>query len=190
MVMQLDQTKESACAPGSLAHWAGRRGFQIQAGFSLLELVTVLMLLALATAFVIPSLGRGLATAQLRASSREIAAAVRLARSKAVREQQVYLLGFDLEKNEVELASLNSGYRKAFELPGGIHLTKVSLLETTAGDDDKNPSFYFLPNGSSQGFQVSLRNERGRALKVIHNNLKGSSVVDEDDSSNTTNPSN
>jgi len=153
-----------------------------QAGFSLLELVAVLMLLALATAIVIPSLGRGLATVQLKTSSREIAAAIRLARSKAVREQQVYLLGFDSEKNEVELASLNPGFRRSFELPRGIHVMNVSLLEMQGEREDKNPFFYFMPNGNSQSFQVSLQNEQGKTLKVINNNLKGMPIVDEGDS--------
>jgi general secretion pathway protein H len=161
-----------------------------QAGFSLLELLVVLMLLAFMTAVVIPSLGRVLSTAKLKTGSREIAASIRLARSKAASEQQVYLLGFDLERNEVKLSSLNSTYRKSFELPDGIHLTKVSLLETRVEQEAKDPFFYFMPNGNSQSFQVSLRNEQGRALRVIHNNLKGTPIIDDDDSSNQSGSSN
>jgi general secretion pathway protein H len=162
---------------------AQNKRFQNQAGFSLLELLVVLMLLALLTAVVIPSLGRGLSTAKLKTSSREIAASIRLARSKAASEQQVYLLGFDLEKNEVKLSGLNSTYRKSFELPEGVHLTRVSLLETRVEQETKDPFFYFMPNGNSQSFEVSLRNEQGRTLRVVHNNLKGMPVIDEGDSS-------
>jgi len=157
--------------------------FQNRAGFSLLELLVVLMLLALLTAVVIPSLGRGLSTAKLKTSSREIAASIRLARSKAVSEQQVYLLGFDLAKNEVRLSGLNSTYRKSFELPDGVHLTRVSLLETRVEEETKDPFFYFMPNGNSQSFEVSLRNEQGRALRVVHNNLRGMPVIEDEDSS-------
>jgi general secretion pathway protein H len=174
----------------SLTLRARRKGFWSQAGFSLLELLVVLMLLALVTAVVAPSLGRSLATAKLKTSCREIAATIRLARSKAVREQQVYLLGFDLEKHEMELSGLNSSYRKSFRLPDGIHLVKASLLETNVEDEAKNPSFYFMPNGNGQSFQVSLRNPQGRVMRVIHNNLKGAPVVDEDDSSTRTSHSN
>jgi len=174
----------------SLTLWARRRGFRSQTGFSLLELLVVLMLLALVTAVVAPSLGRSLATAKLKTSSREIAATIRLARSKAVREQQVYLLGFDLEKGEMELSGLNSSYRKSFRLPDGIHLVKASLLETNVEDEAKNPSFYFMPNGNGQSFQVSLRNPQGRVMRVINNNLKGAPVVDEDDSSSQSGSSN
>jgi general secretion pathway protein H len=170
--------------------WRRGRGPRSQTGFSLLELLVVLMLLALVTAVVVPSLGRSLATAKLKTSSREIAATIRLARSKAVREQQVYLLGFNLEKDEMELSGLNSSYRKSFGLPDGIHLVKVSLLETNVEDEAKNPFFYFMPNGNGQSFQVSLRNPQGRVMRVINNNLKGAPVVDEDDSSTRTNQSN
>jgi len=90
----------------------------------------------------------------------------------------------------VNLASLNSTYRKSFELPEGVHLVKVSLLETRVDQETKNPFFYFMPNGNSQSFQVSLRNEQGRALRVIHNNLKGTPIIDDDDSSNQSGSSN
>jgi general secretion pathway protein H len=169
---------------------ARNKSSQNQAGFSLLELLVVLMLLAVMTAVVIPSLGRVLSTAKLKTGSREIAASIRLARSKAASEQQVYLLGFNLERNEVKLSSLNSTYRKSFELPDGIHLTKVSLLETRVEQEAKDPFFYFMPNGNSQSFQVSLRNEQGRTLRVIHNNLKGTPIIDDDDSSNQSGSSN
>src|SRR5262249_35722740 len=138
-------TREMRTAENSKRRGSAPDPLSSQAGFSLLELVAVLMLLALATAIVVPSLGRGLATVQLKTSSREIAAAIRLARSKAVREQQVFLLGFDSEKNEVELASLNPGFRRSFELPRGIHLMNVSLLDKPAEGEDKNPFFYFMP---------------------------------------------
>jgi general secretion pathway protein H len=169
---------------------ARNKGFRKQAAFSLLELLVVLMLLALATAVVGPSLARGLATAKLKTSSREIAASIRLARSKAVSEQQVYLLGFDLEKDEVKLSSLNSSYRKSFELPDGVHLMRVSLLETRVEAEAKEPFFYFMPNGNSQSFQVFLRNEQGRELKVIHNNLKGTPTIDDDGSGNQSGSAN
>ena len=148
------------------------------------------MLLALMTAVMIPSLGRMLSTAKLKTSSREIAASIRLARSKAASEQQVYLLGFDLERGEVRLSSLNSTYRKSFELPDGVHLMRVSLLEARVEGETKDPFFYFMPNGNSQSFQVSLRNEQGRALRVVHNNLKGTPIIDDDDSNSQSGSSN
>lgn len=172
--------------PRRLAQAARILSRQPNAGFSLLELLVVLMLLAILVAVVIPSVGRGVATVKLNTSSREIAAAIRLARFKAVREQQVYLLGFDLEKNEVELSSLSSSYRKAFELPAGIHLRSVSLLKGTLGSDAKNPFFYFMPNGHSQSFQLSLQNEQGRSLRVVQNSLKGAPRIEDGDSNRET----
>jgi general secretion pathway protein H len=157
--------------------------FGNRAGFSLIELLVVLMLLATMIAIVAPSLGNGLAKAKLKTSSREIAAAIRLARSKAVREQQVYLLRFDLEKREVELANLGGTYRKSFELPEGTRI-ETSQSGRSTERELENPFFYFTPNGQGQNFQVSLQDERGRMLKVIHNNLKGAAIIDDGDSSN------
>ena len=148
-------------------------------GFTLLELLVVLVLLAMLLAVVIPSIGRGVATARLKACSREIAAAIRLARSKAVSEQQVYLLGFDPEKDEVELSSASSSYHRSFALPEGIRFKQIGLLNGALDRDEKTSMFYFMPNGNSQSFQVNIRNEQGRTLKVIQSSLAGTPKIEE-----------
>jgi general secretion pathway protein H len=147
-------------------------------GFSLLELLVVLVLLAMLLAVVIPSISRGVGTARLKTCSREIAAAIRLARSKAVSEQQVYLLGFDREKDEVELSSANSSYHRSFALPAGIRFKQIGLLKGVLDQDQETPTFYFMPNGNSQSFQVSIRNDQGRTLKVIQS-LAGTPKIEE-----------
>ena len=74
------------------------------AGFTLVELLVVLVLIGILMSVTFPSIGRGLSAVKLRTTSREIAAAIRFARWKAIREQQPYWIRIDSEKNEIELA--------------------------------------------------------------------------------------
>ncbi len=148
-------------------------------GFTLIELLVVLVLIAMISAVMIPSLGRGLSTVKLKTSSREIAAALRLARSKAVREQQVYFIGFDLEKNQVELTSETLKYQRSFSLPEGVSIKEVSFLNAEQGKNRSSSYFFFSPNGMADAFEVTLRNERGRESKVIQDSVRPEPRIEE-----------
>lgn len=139
----------------------------------------VLVLIATISAVAAPSFGRGIAMIELQTTARQIAATLRLARSKAVREQQVYFVGFDLEKGEVDLTSEDLKYQKTFELPEKVKIKEISRLK--AGDlrEDGFYSFFFSPNGLSESFEVLLANQRGRELKVIQDSLSRSPRIEE-----------
>jgi general secretion pathway protein H len=144
-----------------------------------LELLVVLLLIGLLTALVFPSIGRGVGALRLKTSSRDIAATLRLARSKAINEQKIYWVSFDLEKSQVELSSDDQQYQKFFQLPEGISISKV----TSAGADElKNQQSYhcfFEPNGMAQAFEVLLRNSRGQGMKILQNPLMRSPRLEE-----------
>jgi len=147
-------------------------------GFTLIELLVVIAMIALIVAVVSPSIGSGLSLVKLRTSGREIAAALRLARTKAVKEQQIYYIGFDSEKGEVELASADANFQKTFRLPDGI-----SFKEILTGDDQQTEEeetyCFFLPNGMAQNCSVKIGNERGRELVVVHDSYLRSPRIEE-----------
>ena len=138
-------------------------------GFTLLELLVVLVLISLLTALVFPSMGRGIAALRLKTGSRDIAATLRLARTKAINEQKIYWVGFDLEKNQVELSSDDLRYQKFFQLPEGITISKVTSAGTEALRGQQSFHYFFEPNGMAQTFEVQLRNDRGQAMKILQN---------------------
>jgi type II secretion system protein H len=148
-------------------------------GFTLLELLVVLLLIGLLTALVFPSMGRGLAALKLKTTSRQIAATLRLARSKAITEQQIYWVGFDVEKNQVELSSDDRRYQKSFELPDGITIAKVVTTGMEEPRNRQSASYFFAPNGMAQAFQVLIENNRGRGMKVLQDPLTRSPRLEE-----------
>jgi general secretion pathway protein H len=138
-------------------------------GFTLLELLVVLVLISLLTALVFPSMGRGIAALRLKTGSRDIAATLRLARSKAINEQKIYWVGFDLERNQVELSSDDQRYQKFFQLPEGITISKVTSAGAEVLRGQQTFQYYFEPNGMAQAFEVQLRNGRGQGMKILQN---------------------
>ena len=139
----------------------------LELGFSLLEMLVVLVLLATVTAVAAPSIGRGIATVELNTTARQIAAILRSARSKAVREQQVFFVGFDLEKGRVDLTSEDLKYQKSFELPEKLKIKRVELRSGQSINEELFYWFSFAPNGLSESFEIMIENQRGRGLKVI-----------------------
>jgi general secretion pathway protein H len=148
-------------------------------GFTLLELLVVLLLIGLLTALVFPSIGRGMGALKLKTSSREIMATLRLARSKAITEQKIYWVSFDLEKNEIELSSDDRRYQKSFQLPEGITIAKVASVGVDEPKNQQSYHYFFEPNGMAQAFEVLLQNRGGRGTKIFQDPLMRSPRFEE-----------
>jgi len=140
-------------------------------GFTLLELLVVLLLIGLLTALVFPSMGRGMGALKLKTSSRDIVATLRLARSKAITEQKIYWVSFNLERNQIELSSDDLRYQKSFQLPEGITISKVSLVGADESKNQQSYHYFFEPNGMAQAFEVLLQNSRGRGMRIFQDPL-------------------
>ena len=147
-------------------------------GFTLIEVLVVLVLLAALTAVAAPSIGRGFGAIELQTTARQVAATLRLARTRAVREQQVFLVGFDLEKNRIELMREDLSFRRTFELPESIAIHKVTR-KGEAPLDDVRFTCLFVPNGLSESFEVWLRNKRGKELKVVQDSIRKSPRIED-----------
>jgi len=174
--------------PQAKARLPLQRGNPMQSlvlGFTLLELLVVLLLVGLLTALVFPSIGRGVQTLRLKTSSREIVATLRLARSKSITEQKIYWVSFDLEKNQVELSSDDRRYQKSFQLPEGIAISKVSSEGANEPRNQQSYHYFFEPNGMAQAFEVLLWNSRGRGMKIFQDPLKRSPRLEEVASENS-----
>ncbi|MEW5975192.1 MAG: GspH/FimT family pseudopilin [Acidobacteriota bacterium] len=155
-------------------------GQKLATGFTLLEVLVVMVLLGLLASLAIPPVGRGMTVLRLRTSSNQIAGMLRLARAQAVREQQIYWAGFDQEKNQVEVVSENGKVRKTLALPQGVSLREVSLLGEHDQDRASGTSyFFFSPNGSSERFEAVVASDRGRAFRIVQDWLIRSPRVEE-----------
>lgn len=119
-------------------------------GVTLLELLVVLSLMATVAAMVYPRIGGGVSTTELKTAARQIAAALRLARSDAVATRRESFVAIDLERRVFRVD------RDARE----IALPKdVELKLFTAQSDlisDKSGAIRFYPDGGSNGGRVTM----------------------------------
>ena len=82
-------------------------------GFSLIELLVVLVLISLFSAFVGVNVGGSLGNMGLKTATKKVAASLRYARSRAITESVPYVALLDLNQNRVTIKpDLTSSGRK------------------------------------------------------------------------------
>ena len=130
-----------------------------QSGFTLLELIVVLILLGAAAAVVIPSFTGGFLGLQMETASRDLVTRMRQARVEAVAKQSVYriILGGEEQLDEAKYALADEYGRtlRSYDLPEGISLSLEEPLTIS-----------FYPNGRSSGGRFGLRRDGGRELII------------------------
>jgi general secretion pathway protein H len=144
-----------------------------QRGFTLVELLVVLVIAALALSLVGTSISRNISGAEMRNAARKVAASLRYTRTQAIltKSEQVFLV--DTEKRTYQAAD-----RPIAELPEGMNVelnTARSELtsETTGG-------IRFYPDGGSTGGNVRLE-ANGRVYQVNVTWLTGEASLERPD---------
>ncbi len=162
-------------------------------GFTLLELLVVLVIISLMSVLVVPQLTGSLARMNLQTASKKISASLRYARSQAASEKITYVAIFDFEKDRLSIMTgqkasdlpvrdrtqtyetltieedLSNGKEpvirsKSYDLPEGVKLEKG-----VSGEDEIDSDIFeiaFFPTGNSSGGDVILTNDRGKRYKI------------------------
>ena len=117
-------------------------------GFSLFELVLVLLLLGVSMAIVLPNIERGLQDREVRRSALGLAAAARDLRSRALLDGVPQRLVLNLPENSYLIARSTE-----VRLPPEIRFVSVDGGESVELD---LKNFYFFPNGSILGGEIVL----------------------------------
>lgn len=124
-------------------------------GFTLIELMIVLVVMTAITAVAVPQFSRGMTYVELRRNTQELAASLRQARNRSITESQVAELTFDAERQLVRA----SGIGIVFDWPESVH---VELAGDAAGNRANEWSIRFYPDGSATDtvLTVSALNRR------------------------------
>ncbi len=136
-------------------------------GFSLLELIMVLVIAGLLAAIVIPSLPGALESARLRSTAGELRAVLTLARTLAVSEARSRIVVCDFVRGEYGF----DADERRWLMPEGIRLAAIRL-----GDDDKENGVVrvrFYPDGSADETEVALSSSGGGRIRVSVDPLTG-----------------
>lgn len=156
-------------------------------GFSLLELMVVLILLSLSIALVTPSLSRFSRTVELKGAAKKVSTILRYCRSEAVNKGQVYQVLFDSNSREVKVQTMESMEEKeekkeekvppkTYLLPEGIQIKGDPLTSSPYASD--LPMIEFYPNGGSNGGTILLDTQDRMGYRIKAHFLTGMVVVE------------
>lgn len=139
-------------APRCLRSAGGRAS---TGGFTLFEMLAVILLIGIAAAAVSVSVSQGLSSARVSAASGELAAALRATRAQAIVKgtQQT----FDVD---IRAGSYRAANGRTVQLPGGM-----TVGITSAKEDQVNRTtgrIRFFPDGSSTGGHITLQQGKRR----------------------------
>ena len=145
-------------------------------GFSLIELLVVLVLISVFTAFVGVNVAGSLGNVGLKTASKKVAASLRYARSRAITESVPYVALLDLNRNRLtikpDLTSsggekeaddsasnpIESG-AKRYDLPEDVKF-KDALAFDGSESDSRFFAIVFMPTGCSSGGTIFMENNR------------------------------
>ncbi|MEO8459123.1 MAG: GspH/FimT family pseudopilin [Dokdonella sp.] len=130
------------------------------AGFSLIEMIAVITLIAIILTVVSLSFSKSLDNAKIRAASRDLVAALRYTRGQAIVKGKQQVLQIDLERNTYQAPG-----KGVVEMP-----KKMVLQLTTAAEEQSGEhvgGIRFFGDGSSTGGHISvLMGEREWRINV------------------------
>src|SRR5471032_3103251 len=125
------------------------RHARAQAGFSLIEMVAVIVLIGIAISVVSLSFSKSLSNSRIQAASRDLVAALRYTRGQAIVKGQQTALDLDLQNNTYQAPG-----RALVKLPTEMHMTLLTAdteqTSTTSG------RIRFFPDGASTGGHISV----------------------------------
>jgi general secretion pathway protein H len=126
------------------------RATRAMRGVTLLELLVVLSLMAIVSALVVPLLGGGVSTTDMKTAARQVAAGLKLARSEALATRTEQTVVLDLEQRTFRVAR----DPRVVSLPKGIQMKVVTAQSDIASE--KTGAIRFFPDGGSNGGRVTL----------------------------------
>jgi len=142
-------------------------------GFTLLEVLLALALMALAAGLVVPALVKPAAT-QLRTTGSQVVSLLRRSREHAIDSQGPSVVRIDVRASRLESASLQSEVQIPRDVRLELFTARSELESESAG------RIRFFPDGSSTGGRVTLSIDQRRYLVDVDWLTGRISVLDPD----------
>lgn len=148
-------------------------------GFTLVEIVLVLLVMCLVAVVTYPSIVRGRTAFHLRAVGRDVIGAMRLARETAVTEQKVMVVQIDSQSQRITVSDEVGEGPRSMLMPSDVRIQGVTQSKgggaaTPAQANQDALLIRFLPNGSAESATIVLVADTGASLKIATDPITGS----------------
>ena len=129
-------------------------------GFTLVEVMVVMVIIALIMGLVATSMSSSISSAQARAASRNLVASLRYTRVRAIIDKKEQVFEVDVESR-----SFKAPGRKEVTLPEGVDITITTARSEVTSEAVSGIRFF--PDGGSTGGHIELTiNEREYRVNV------------------------
>ena len=150
-------------------------------GFTLLELIIVMIIIGLMSVLVVPVIGGSLSNMELKTAAKKTASALRYCRNKAATQKTIYIAGIDFATNIISVENKKKASEKpeeadepdlkTYKLPDGVHIEKI-----VSGDQEIDNGIFkitFFPNGSCSGGLITLAGTREKQYNINLDSITG-----------------
>ena len=132
-------------------------------GVTLLELIVVMVIIAIAAALAIPNIAAWLPNYRLKTATRDIVSTMRTAQVKAVTTNIEHRVQFDTEAGSYIIQRRTTAGTlepdgQSQKIPSGIRFHEITLANNRAE---------FNPNSTSSPGSVTLRNKRDTEKRIV-----------------------
>jgi len=139
-------------------------------GFTLVEIMVVMVIIALVLGLVATSMSRSISGAEARAASRKLVASLRYTRARAIIDKQEHVFQVDTENRSYQAPG-----RKQINLPEGVDVTITTARSEVTSESVSGIRFF--PDGGSTGGHIELL-VNGREYRVNVAWLTGQSQLE------------
>ncbi|MEP7154182.1 MAG: GspH/FimT family pseudopilin [Betaproteobacteria bacterium] len=130
-----------------------------QRGFSLLEMVVVIVIIGLSYTLLPKMVFSGVSGADLRSNARAVASGLRITRDTAINTRREAVMSLDLENRQFTVQNDTTVHKLHELLDVKLYTSQADLIT------DKMGSIRFYPDGSSNGGRVTVA-AGGRGFEV------------------------
>ena len=130
-----------------------------QRGFSLLEMLVVIVIIGASYTLLPKLIFSGVSGAELRSNARAVATGLRLTRDAAINTRREAVMTLDLENRAFTVANDSKIHKLHEELNVKLYTSQSDLIT------DKMGAIRFYPDGSSNGGRVTV-SAGGRGFEV------------------------
>jgi len=147
--------------------------FQNEKGYTLIELIIVIVLIGLLMSFTIPRFQDSLFTDSLKGAARNIVGLINSLREDAVSDERSYFLWFDLEMNRywVTFSGMTEGEKLSAREESSQSLEGVEIREIRFSDEkgviSGEASIHFDKRGYVQPAEIHLASDDGREFTLV-----------------------
>ena len=130
-------------------------------GFSLFEIIVVLVLISIVMLIVPPMFSAGVSNAEMKTTARKIASLLRKERSAAILSRQTASFRLDVNRKIYQ----SKQQQEAVEIPRALSVAMTTGHTLVRDNDTGYISFY--PDGSSTGGRIVIKNDNQTATVDI-----------------------